>query len=341
MRSTQQLIMQQLLVLVAVCSFVPVACAQSDVTIKLHNADIRCRENVIRLKHVAEIRTSDHRLRTRAGSLDLDSFDGNPRDNNVGQVIEISKTQIRYRLIIAGIRDSQIEISGPDKIKIVGIEPEISSQVVEQRIRSQLAQQYLMSVDDLRVTLDPRFGDLRESTFDFLTLKLEPTLDTEMPLGNQHLTAMVQDGSGSFVSKKLPVSIALMRDLVVAKQNISKGQTLNPENVESVRRPVASRNVRFVSFEQVVGKQAQNDVQQFELIKSNAIRTASTRTVFTIKKNSMVSVIVRKGALTVVLKDAKAMDNGNPGDRISLINQKTRERIIATVIDAATAEVRF
>jgi flagella basal body P-ring formation protein FlgA len=77
------------------------------------------------------------------------------------------------------------------------------------------------------------------------------------------------------------------------------------------------------------------------LIKTNLIGNVRTRNDFILKKNSIVSVIARRGSLQVVLKDAKALESGNVGDHISLINAKTKERIMAKVIDASTAEVRF
>jgi flagella basal body P-ring formation protein FlgA len=332
---------QPLLALIVVLTVAPAVLAQPHVAVDLRTGQVRCFEDTILLKHVAEIRSGDARLQRKMESLDLDSFVDHKQTGDVQKPIVLTKAQVRFRLRLAGLSEEQITISGPEQLTVVAAEAASLREIVEQRLQQQLAQQYLMSTDDLKVTLNPRFSQLEKPALDFSTLQLPSTFDTDMPLGNQQVTALVQDESGQFVSQKIPVSIALIRDLVVAKQNISKGETLSADNVDSVRRPVVSRNVRFASFEQAVGKQTQNDVQQYELIKSSAIRTGQTRTTYAIKKNAQVSVIVRRGALTVVLKDAKAMDNGNPGDQIGLINPRTKERIIAKVIDASTAEVRF
>lgn len=330
-----------LLASVVLLSIAPAVFAQSVVHVKLHNREVRCIEDIVRVKDVADIQTRDTRLAREIETLDLDSFNDYPRVEGAHPSIGVTKSQVRFRLILAGLKADQIKISGPDRLTVMRIETAGLSHVVVQRLQQQLTEQYLMSVSDFKVTVDRRFSKLENAGFDFATLTLSPTFETELPLGNQQIAALVEDGSGKLAEVKIPVSIALIRDLVVAKHNISKGETLSMENVESVRRPVVSRNVRFASFEQVLGKQAQSDVQQYDLIKTNAVRTASNRSAFAVKKNALVSIVVRRGALTVVLKEAKAMDNGNPGDQIRFVNQKTREQIFARIIDSTTAEVRF
>ena len=243
--------------------------------------------------------------------------------------------------MLAGFDRYQFQLSGPDQLTVLKIHQDNVRAIVEAKLQQQLAQQYFMPATDLKITLDERFKEIEKPEFDFATLIIDSATQSELALGRQTVSAVVLNQSGQSHSVKIPVSIAMIRDLVVAKANISRGETLNADNIETVRRPVTSRHVSFASFEQAVGRQVQSDIQQYALIKSNVVKKTSSLPRFAIKRNSLVNVIVRRGALTVVLKDAKALDDGNPGDQITLLNSKTKERILAQVVDSTTAEIRY
>jgi flagella basal body P-ring formation protein FlgA len=328
-------IRQMILLVVCLIAMPSVTLAQSPVRIDLRPGEIRCFQSVIKLEHVAEIHTGDASLFRKIKSMDVESFGENQNR------VSFTKEQVRIRLMLAGISGNQVQISGPDQLAAIFVRQANVRDLVESKLQQQLATQYFMSVNDLKITLDPRFDDTEKSGLDFATLIVESASEAELSLGRQTVSAEVLTQSGESQTIKIPVSIALIRDLVVARKNISKGQTLNEQNIETVRRPVTSRHIRFASFEQAVGKQVQSDVQQYSLIKSNVVQSTGSSRHAAIKKNSLVSIVLRRGPLTVVLKDAKALDSGNPGDQITLLNPRTKEKIVAVVIDSSTAEARF
>ena len=309
--------------------------AQASVRVNLHSGEVHCFQNVIKLENVAEIYAGDASLARKLRSLDLDSFDENEN------VVLLTKEQVRIRLMLAGIRVDQIQLSGPERLTALLVDQVSVRKTVESQLQQQLAEQFFMSADNLRVKIDERFDGIEKTNLDFSTLEIESASEPELPLGRQTLSAFGLTPSGESRSIKIPVTVAQIRDLVIAKENISKGQTLNAQNIEAVRRPVKNRHIRFASFEQVVGKKAQSDVQQYALIRSNVVRTAGLTQQHAIRRNSLVNVVVRRGPLKVVLKEAKALDNGNPGDQITLLNPKTKERIVAKVVDSSTAEVSY
>jgi flagella basal body P-ring formation protein FlgA len=166
-------------------------------------------------------------------------------------------------------------------------------------------------------------------------------MPAELPLGQKHIAVQLSDTSGQTHETRLNVRIALFRELVVASKPIRKGDVMNADNVESVRRAIDSRRVRFASLEQVVGRTSRADIGQYDLIKSSGVQTTVRKTEHAIRKNALINVIVRRGPLEVTLKGARAIDSGNPGDQIALLNPHTREQIVARVIDGSTAEVRY
>ena len=308
--------------------------SMAQVSVHMYETTVRCAEPTIDISHVAKVVTNDRLLAKMVEALDLDSF------RNDQPQIEISKEQVRIRLVLAGLSEDEFELSGPESVSVEVFQPQNARELIADLIKKQFAEHFRMSLPDVIVTLGPQSNDLARTDVDFSTLRIDLELSTEIPLGQQTVSGFVEDHSGQTVSIKIPVSIAVVRDLAVARKNISKGETLGPENIESVRRPVANRTIQFASYEQVVGSQVQKDVQQYDVIKSNLIQAVPVVDKLTVKRNSLVNIIVRRGALKVELKDAKALSEGSPGEPITVLNPSTKEKILAIVVNSSTVEIR-
>lgn len=305
------------------------------VEIRLNENATRCDEDVIRLKHVASVVTRDPVLTSLIEDLEIDAF-----DENVNRVT-VSKEQVKITLLLEGLRPGEFQVDGNEQISVVRMRSANVGAMVEMDLEQRIADQYGMSLDDLDVTVDPQFGKGSRSKLDYSTLEIQNHFRTELTLGRQSFVASAMNESGKKITVNIPATVAVIRDLAVATKNISKGQLLTKENIKSVRRPVAGRNVRFASFEQVIGKQIQNDIQQHDLIKSTVVKVVSIKPAVVIKRNSIVSVTVRSGSLLVRIPDAKAMADGRLGEQISFLNRKTKKEIIATVTGPSKAEVNY
>ncbi len=303
--------------------------------IRLAQREVRCFEKAVKLKHIAEVSSTNPRIAAKIKELDIDQIE---EDQNT---IKVSKEQVRIRLVLSGIKDSQFQLSGHDSLTVVAARPTSKRKSVTKALTTQIAEQFHMPHSNIQVTIDSKFQMLDSSGFDFDSIQVQQEFGNELPLGKRKVETTVRDLNGELQALRIPVTVAVFRDLVVAKKNISKGQTLTPRDVVSVRRPVMRRNVKLASYEQVLGMQAQTDIQQHELIKSNLVRQNKPASSFVIKRNSYVNIVARRGSLSVVLKDAKALENGKIGEKITLVNPKTKERVVGKVLDSSTVEIRF
>ena len=315
-----------------------IAVGQSFVRIQLHSGVVPCPEQTIRLKHLANFQfgsTRQSRLATAIASVDIDAFD-HGQDQ-----IRMTKEQVKIRLLLAGFRPSQFEIVGPAIIRAAYVSQTQRRDSLESRLHQQLSNYYQIPGQDLTVTIDPKANEQLMAQGGFLAIRLGRSMPLELTPGKQTLPVVLEVGSQQGTAMNIPVTIALVRDLVVARQNISRGEVLTNENIQSVRRPVSDRNVRLVSFEHVIGKEVQSDVPQYALIKPNLVRTGSSIKQYAIRKNSRIIIIIRRGRLQLVLKDARALDNGNPGESITVVNPSTDRKVLATVMDTSTVLVRY
>jgi flagella basal body P-ring formation protein FlgA len=321
-------------------SGVSVGFGQALARVTLAEAPVKVYSSLITLGQVAKITTTNSRLQQELLKLELDSFDDYERDLSGKPLsVTVTKRQIKYVLMLAGLKENQFELIGASQVLIEEARPGVGANPIAEQIRQQLAVQYFIPAADIQVTLEASSSPLNPQ--DYSNLKLANSLRPEILLGSQQLSMYVIDRTGQSVQKRETVTVALMRDLVVARQNISKGEIFSRDNVLSVRRPVIDRTAKFASFDQVIGQAVQSNVQQHELIKSSLIGGPTSRGGYLIRRNAKVKIVVRSGSLIAMLPNAKAMDQGNVGDQIAFENPATKKIILAKVVDAFTAEVRY
>lgn len=312
-----------------------VTSAGETVRITLAQAEVSTTSDVVKIGDVVEIEGSTARVTSNVASLDLDQFAG------TDSTVIVTQEQIRIRLVLAGIDATNMTLSGVDQVRVKRIEVVDVSSALEATLTDRLATRYHIEPSDLVVRLDAKSVNFKNQVVVPSTLQIIQTLPADLPLGQKNIAVQLTDSDQQKFETRLNARIAVVRNLVIARRPIRKGEVMSAENVESVRRPIDSRRVRFASFEQVVGKQSRVNVNQYDLIKSTVVRDVATRSETIVKKNALMNVIVRRGPLEVVLKGARAIDAGNPGDQIALLNPHTREQIVARIIDGSTAEVRY
>lgn len=312
--------------------------AQPTVRIELEMGTLRCPANIVCLKHIARISSAAHQsnLTKTIGAIDLDSF------SDPNTEVRISKQQVKIRLMLAGIEEHQYTISGPEQLVVFqSAESQVLHKVVESRLQQLLSRYYQIPFQDLSITTDPRRLGAIPKNANFDSLQLGPSQPIELKPGVQSFDVILYDANDQEIATRLPATVGIVRELVVAQKFIARGETLNENNIATVRRPVSDRNVRLASFAQALGQQVQSDIQPYELIKPNSIRTVSRTSNSVVKRNSTVRLILEHGNMKLVLKNAKALENGQVGDYINLINPTTNREVQGRVVDASTVLIKY
>lgn len=336
-----QRFVQNLIVILAigVGFHVPVA-LHAQVRIELKHQHLPQEQHLIRLSDIANVRTFEPTTLQQFSAMEIDAFEGD------GKEVIISREQVRLRLLIAGIDETQFVLTGPQSIVATKADSTQMRQQFERLIQQQIAKQYGVLPGDLVVSLDERLDKslLFSRLVDFRLLHSD---QAELPLGRTSITATFESADGETTDLRTSVSIAVMRDLVVATKNISRGGTLNRDNSKVIRRPVDRRNARYASIEQASRSIARSDIQQFDIIRSTVLSSAKSFSTATataqsseVKRNAIVNVVIKSGPLSVVLKDAKALQSGRVGERIAVLNADTKERMVGTVVDQTTVVIR-
>lgn len=139
--------------------------------------------------------------------------------------------------------------------------------------------------------------------------------------------------------KRLKVSgkVRVERQVVCAARPLKSQETINPEDVQLLRRDVTNLNAGeiFISTDQVIGRTLCRHVGPQEIITS---RHLSNQPV--IKRGDEVTVVLEQDGLEISTK-AVAQEQGHLGKTIRLKNPKSKKEFQGSVVDAKTVRVRL
>jgi flagella basal body P-ring formation protein FlgA len=328
--------MASIAVALAMFAGVSPAVAQSKLTIKLRGPVVSCSESTIRIKDVADVSGGSALLRHSVSKLDLDEF------STRQQPVQILPQTISYRVLLAGIGRERFAVTGAAKAYVQFAEPvDLTNQFADE-LKRQLSRQFGLNPESIDMAISTDVNALIEKAgLDPNTISVQAQFGTEIPIGNRSFRVRLADAAGRSSTANIPTRVALYRELVMAKQNISAGEMLTSENCSRVRRPVESNRVRFASFDQVIGNQASAPIQQYSLVQSQAVQPVKPTSKYVVQPNSLVNIHIRRGGLNVTLKNARARRRGQIGETIEFINPKSRKSVFAKVVDASTAVIEM
>lgn len=120
----------------------------------------------------------------------------------------------------------------------------------------------------------------------------------------------------------------------VLKQAVQRGQTVTADNIAMVSLPTskifASTVTRAAELE---GQQAVRPLEAGKAVNKLHVRVAPL-----ISRNQMVTLVYRKGGIELS-GSAQALEDGQQGDSIRIVNPATRSTLTGTVTAAGTVEM--
>lgn len=308
--------------------------AGAQITVKIRGQEVSVPKATVQLGDIAAITASSPAVEKQLRELDLDSFQG------TSNLIRATKEQVRIRLLLAGHDVETSDIVGPSEFVIQRVEQQDTRKIIEQLILNQLSELFTIPHSAIQVSLDSNFKIPNEGYLDFQSLQLEPLGRPEIPLGKNTLPAVVRDTQNRTKALQIPVTIAIFRELAVAKHNIPRGAKLTNENIEAVRRPVTTHTSSYLTVGHAIGKTAKTDISMYELVKPAAVDMNGEKATAILKRNSMAQAVLQQGRLSVMLREVKVLEDGNQGDTIQILNLNNNEKMWARVIDANTVQIR-
>lgn len=176
-------------------------------------------------------------------------------------------------------------------------------------------------------------GDVVPETGSILRVHKLPRTPWQSPVA---LRVEIQTGSGKVQAHWVTAQISCAQGVVVALRTLPMGHVIGHGDVrlESHERRHVDANT-YASLHEVIGKSVYRPISKGASLKTWHVRDASST-----RAGDEVSIVARKGGLSVEAP-GKVLQEGEPGDRVRVLNVATGQEIYATIVDANTVSVSF
>ncbi len=163
------------------------------------------------------------------------------------------------------------------------------------------------------------------------TFEIEPRKNRK--LGTIELLVTIQHGSAEPQIQKVAIEVALKKDVIVAINAISRGQTITRADILTEQRSFQKlEHIGMTKPATVIGQEAKRDIRMGDMIKAGDIKSKVL-----VKRNDLVSIrSVRNGI--AIDSTGKALADGTLGDRIEVRNEGSEETFWAQVTGLRQAE---
>jgi flagella basal body P-ring formation protein FlgA len=132
----------------------------------------------------------------------------------------------------------------------------------------------------------------------------------------------------------LSYSIKTFQDVVVASDDILRGEALSSENTTLERRAISDFSFGFFTdAREIYGKIARSNIRSGATLTRKLVQTPPV-----IGRKSLVDVVYKNGNVRISLK-GMAEENGAPGDLIRVRNLSSHKQLWCQVVDSQTVQV--
>lgn len=164
----------------------------------------------------------------------------------------------------------------------------------------------------------------------------EQELDTFAPYARKNgsrITVGVRCNDTDGWTLYVPVTLSLIKEIVVANRELPKDTVLTPADIKIEKRDIAKLHRGYIEQpRQAIGKKLKRRLHAGAVLTPGKIVTQHA-----VKKGSQVVIVAQIGTLQVRM-NGKALSNGAVGDRIKVENNSSNRQIEATVVDSGVVK---
>jgi len=304
------------------------ATAQDVVSIALRDR-ATVSKRVVRIGDVADVEGGPEALRQRIADLDLDELPP------AGQTRTCPRTQIAFRLRLAGVPAQLFRVSGAMEAVIVPRRKLLEPGRVEAAAIAALRRRLPESQEELHVQLSQPISAALPAIADDEAVEIDAELHRGTPgVGRMQMSVTVRVNGERRLAVWVFLEVQAIREIAVCRQRVERGEVVGEGAVSRERRPVTAQDTA-ARPENVIGRKARKPLAPGQVLSANDVENTP---VTLVKSGQPLRLIVRLGAMDVVAM-GEALQGGGAGDLIRVRNVESKKILTGRVTGPRTVEV--
>jgi flagella basal body P-ring formation protein FlgA len=319
-----------------------------DVVVDLR-AEVSVSRPLVLVRDIATLQGGTPAERNAIGALDLVLLNEATPDTHV------SRRLIEVRMLVAGMEEDAAVFTGASTVHVAiqSVQPAagsveapeapaplaITDGAIELELERVCGEFLAEDADNIDVHLSQPVAaaSLRGLSAEGLTFQVVPG-QSVMPGANTMAIQFWQNGE-LIKSTSIRFDVVLHRPVLVLNRFVPRGTPLTADMFDEQLRPVSEVGL-LSSPRDVVGTEVLRDLPAGTVLRGNMVRVARQAAApSTVKARDLVYVTYSKGGLNLSMADAVAMQDGQVGDQIRVMNPTSRNIFTAVVVGPGRVEV--
>ncbi len=254
----------------------------------------------------------------------------------------ISQRFVHIRLIVAGFRMEDLNLSGAERTVVV-FQPsqKLTDTDVEAQALIVLSQAWSAEPDDLKVLLQSGLvqtlpKNLRE--LDGLTLKVLPP--ARQSLGPVTLSVQVWNDDELLSTRSAVFDVRRRHHVAVARISLSREVPIDDSSVQFENRFMTTE-VDELEPSQILGRSVRANVVAGSIVQMRDLQTATrSNAEVLVRKGEAIQVTAMARRLRTSIRNIEALEDGRLGDRIRMKNRDSGKEIVGEILGPGQAIVR-
>ncbi|MFO0968398.1 MAG: flagellar basal body P-ring formation chaperone FlgA [Gemmataceae bacterium] len=287
---------------------------------------------VVRVRDVASVEGGSAGLGERIARLDVAEL-------KAGDSHVITREQVFYRLLIAGLDKRSFRVVGPAhlSVRLNAAPASKESGVVEsarQAIRASLPS------DAENVTLRPLgTPSLPPGLPPAARLTFAAEIEGKRTSGRVRVDVSVLDGDRKVASVPVFFDVSFMAHVAVARRRLPLGETIPAEAIGS-ERALQSKGEGYISAAEARGKTVRATLEPGAKISADDLKETTSDEAPVVKTRDLVRLVAQAGPVSVTAR-GEAMQDGRIGDMIRVRNVDSSKVVSGRVIDRNIVRVEY
>ena len=300
------------------------------VTVDIHLQHGHCREDLVRVSHIAKITGASQVLTQQLLELDLTDFGGAPDVDVTRQLVEL-----RIRLALPQVR---VNFSGPERVRIHHGANRIRESDVVEQLRQSLSDVWNVKSDRVKLQLLQPLPEVPDGIGPY---EIETVVPIRVRPGSLRAKLMLRQGEQLVQAWNISVSAYPQVDVVVARNDLPRGHLVQAADLTIDRQTVTDLHNRSTPPEYYAGQTMIRHIAPGERLQPHHVRKQQAKKEYAVKSRDTVRLVARKAGLSVTVTDAIALESGQIGDSVRVKNPSSKKVVVGQVVSPFEVEIKL
>ncbi len=280
------------------------------------------------LGQISDIEAEDPDMARKLAKVRIDAA---PRP---GSAMLVPKSTIERRLRRHGLDPAQYRLAAAGPVKVMRRFSQVEPAEIRQAVKQYIDQNAPWDVDQMRVPVI-RFNRPVMVPPGPVALKVSAPKHTDW-LGAVPFAVRIMVGGQPAKKVTVPVNIEVWSNVVVTARPMGKFQPIDEDTIRVEKRDLAGvpKNAILDPL-QVLGCRTNRNIAANSVLRSDQVELPRV-----VRRGDVVQVVAESPILKIAVK-AMAKQNGAVGERIRVVNLRSKKIIYAQVLNEQTVKVDF